>query len=213
VRNPGPADYPGVHVFLQYDSGGPSWHDVADDVSDADGFVNFYVPDDGDYRLRFEVGGVEVAVVDAVDGIGCGCATSYGLDENDTKVVLGYYTKSSPGAGYFGGSDAEVTFAAAPSGGGGSGTPVPPAPRKPPRTGTSFDIGSLITPCVTPTPSATPTSTPSPSPTQSGDPEPTPTPTPDIEPSGDTGFPWWIILIIVLILGIVITVIVIVRRR
>ncbi|HWM34654.1 MAG TPA: carboxypeptidase-like regulatory domain-containing protein [Pseudolysinimonas sp.] len=202
VRPPGTTAYPNVHVFLQFDTGG-GWVDADDAVTDSSGFVDLYAADDGDYRLRFEVAGLPVAVLGADDP--CGCSGSYALDEADTKVVLGSYTKSAPGDGYFEGSDARVRFAA-PSGsgggGGGGGTPTPPRPRTP--TYTTYTIDDLLPEDVTSTPTPTPSSTPSPSPSQSGEPEPTATATPDPEPAQNSVDLWWLWLILVIVLAVII---------
>jgi hypothetical protein len=178
---------------------------VTSGVTDADGYVDLFGFGDGDYRLRYKIGGSFVTVLSYDDYIN---TAPFPVWEGGFAVHLLMMETDSCGCG-FAEQYVDLVFAAPSSpGGGGGGTSTPP--RKP-RTST-FTF-TLPTPTATPTPSATPTSTPSPSPTQSGDPTPTPTPTVDPTPSGDTGFPWWIILIIVLILAIVITVIVIVRRR
>ncbi|MEO5921319.1 MAG: hypothetical protein ABIQ01_09270, partial [Pseudolysinimonas sp.] len=180
-----------------------AWTVVDDAITDADGYVDLFATSDGAYRLRFQIGGVDVAMLSAND-VGCGCGPLT-LEDSGKKALLGGYTKSSPGDGYFEGTDVELTFAAPSSGGGGT----PAVPRKP--KATSFGSFAVPTPTPTPTPSATPTSSPSPSSSPSSSPSPSETPRPiDAQPL-DFTWVWW--LLVLLAIGIIITIVVIVRRR
>ncbi|MGN6503771.1 MAG: hypothetical protein ACTHKX_12840, partial [Pseudolysinimonas sp.] len=154
VRGAARTVYPGVHVFLErlVSAGPPEVWTVDDDaITDADGYVDLFSDTPGDFRLRYQVGGVDVAVQYAKPSCGC---TLYTLDEGGKKALLGSWTMSAPGDGYYEGDDIELGFAA-PAGGGGGGTPAGPRshPRAPGPTG-------FVLPTATPTPTPTPTSAP-----------------------------------------------------
>jgi hypothetical protein len=195
-----------VHLYKPVPGG---WTETDVSYSDGSGYFELLLPAFGSYRVRFELAGVWLPVIDGVSFEGSG---------GPPDLISGCYVDTGAlDATSVSGNSAFVIFAGldlaggcgpepAPSSGGTGGHSTPGHGR------TSFGGGgNLVAATPTPTPSATPTSGPSPSSSPSD--SPSASPTPDPVPAGDAGFPLWIILIIVLVLGIIVTIIVIVRRR
>lgn len=193
-----------IHLYKPVTGG---WSEV--DVTQSDsGYFELLLTAFGSYRMRFEIGGVWLPLIDGLAGEGT--ATS--------PDVLGpaCYVDTGPlDASSVDGDEAFLLIAGLNPAGGCGPEPAPAGSsgggQSSSGKGRTFGGGTLVAPTPTPTPSATPTSSPSPSSSPSSSPSPSETPAP--APAVDTGFPWWIILVIVLALGIIVTIIVIVRRR
>lgn len=189
-----------LHLDWRATSSDPWTLDVDTATTDEDGLADLWGLGDGDYQLRYQIGGVYRAIDSWYE-------SSYATwPVTDGKSVLLDGLMVSCGCGDYTSLYPDLTFPVTfPSSG---GTPSAPGiPRRP----AASNVSAFVTATPTPTPSATPTSSPSPSSSPSSSPSPSETPAP--APAVDTGFPWWIILVIVLVLGIIVTIIVIVRRR
>jgi hypothetical protein len=208
ASTPAPFDNVQVHLYKPVPGG---WTEI--DVAESDtGFFELLLPAMGSYRMRFEIGGVWLPVIDGFgdeasalfpDALNPGCFVDTGpLDAGSLDADVAYGLIA--GLNQAGGCGPQPAPSGS-SGGGGGGNPSG-TPRS--RTFTAPD-GSVV---VTPTPTPTPTPTSSPSPSSSPEPSETPNPEPGPE-TADTGFPWWIILIVLLVLGVIITIVVIIRRR
>ena len=204
LRAPGGTDYPGVLIYLdKWNTTTSAWDPVDSHVTDSDGFADLFGFGDGDYRLRYSVGGVFKAIL-SYDDFGPGPFPLYDGGKNIRFFTL----TTGCGCGGFSGLDVDLLFPAASTGGGGGGGGTGgTGTTSRPRTGSN----AAPTPSATPTPTPTPTS----SPTPSASPEPSQSATPDPGPAdgvpADFTWLWW--LIILLVLGIIITIIVMVRRR
>jgi hypothetical protein len=193
-------------VHLDRRTGPTTWTlDVDTASTDTFGYADLLGEGDGDYRLRYSVGGVYKAIDSWYEPT---YFSTYPLYDAGKSVELDGLTTAC-GCGGFTTLEVDIVFPVASSGGGGGGS-TPGTPRRP-SSGSNASF-TVATPTPTPTPSATPTSSPSPSTSPSESPSPSATPDPTT-PTSDAGFPWWIILIVILVLGIVITIIVMVRRR
>ena len=203
-----PLDNVLVHLYKPVTGG---WTEVDVVQSDSNGDFELLLPAFGSYRMRFELAGVWLPLIDGfategsgpmLDPVPAGCfVDTGGLDASSVLFDLAYFVVV--GLNTAGGCGPEPTPGSSGGGGGNGSTGTP-------RVRTFIgDGGSVV--AATPTPTPTPTSSPSPSSSPSDSPSPSEPPIPG--PTGDAGFPWWIILIVVLVLGIIITIIVMVRRR
>ncbi|MEO8263602.1 MAG: hypothetical protein ABI566_13630, partial [Pseudolysinimonas sp.] len=193
------SDYENVDVVLEKLVSGV-WAFVAHGVTDSSGLVDLIAGGDGDYRLRYNVGGAAAVVTLALDTCGCGPPAAYALADSGRQTLL-------PGLFATDLIYVDLTFAkpAAPVSGGSS---TPPA-----RRALTF-TGAAVAPTATPTPTPAPTSTPAPSPSQTSEPAPSPTPTVDPAPTQNAFDLWWLWFLLLLIVALIIFFIVrgIVRR-
>jgi hypothetical protein len=185
-----------VLIHLDRKTGPATWDlDIDTELTDVDGYADVFALGDGDYRLRYSVGGV----FKAIDSWYESSFGAWPLSDSGFSVELDGLLTAGCGCGGYSTYYPELVFPLTASGGGGS---TPGTPRKP---HTTFSSLTAPTPSATPTPTPTPTSSPSPSSSPSGEPSASPEPTIKPEPTGNalTGL-WWLWLILAAILALII---------
>lgn len=210
VSSGDPFDDVRVHLYKPVTGG---WTEIDVAQSDSGGDFDMLLPGFGSYRVRFELAGVWLRVIDGYaaegsawdpDPLSAGCFINTGaLDADSVSSGVAFFIIA--GLEQAGGCGPQP----APSGSGGTGGPSTSGHG---RDQTVYAANDSLS--ATPTPTPTPTSSPSPSSSPSASPSssPSPEPTPPVETAPlDFSWVWW--LLGLLILGIVIIVIVMVRRR
>jgi hypothetical protein len=184
-----------VLIHLDRKTGPATWAlDIDTELTDADGYADVFGLGDGDYRLRYSIGGV----FKAIDGWYEMSFLAWPLSDSGFSVELDGLLTGGCGCGSYSTYEPELVFPLTPAGGGGT----PGTPRKPHTTFSSFTLPS---PSATPTPTPTPTSSPSPSSSPSESPSASPAPTDKPEPAGNAiAALWWLWLLLAVILALII---------